>query len=62
MPTKWRGDSASDTIEIGPNDGALVVRFVEVLSNEAVVERLRRVLNPKSPTDKLDTLTEKIPI
>ena len=29
------------------------------MSNEAVVEKLRHVLNPKTVTDKLDTLTEK---
>ena len=54
MPGKRRGDSASDTTEIGPNDGTLVVRFLESLSNEAVVEKLRNVLNPKALTDKLN--------
>ena len=58
MP-KRRGDSASDTTEIGPKEDALLVRFVELLSNEAVVQKLRHVLNPKPLTDKLDTLTEK---
>ena len=60
MPAKRRGDSASDTTEIGPKDDALLVRFVESLSNGAFVEKLRNMLNPKALTDKLDTLTEKI--
>ena len=59
MPAKRRGDSASDTTEIGPKDDALLVRFVKLLSNEAVVEKLRHVLNPKALIDKLDTITEK---
>ena len=59
MP-KRRGDSASDTTEIGPKEDALLVRFVELLSNEAIVQKLRHVLNPKALTDKLDTLTEQI--
>ena len=59
MP-KRRGDSASDTTEIGPKEDALLVRFVELLSNEAVVQKLRHVLNPKAFTDKLDTLTQQI--
>ena len=29
IPAKRRGDSASDTTEIGPIDNALLVRFVE---------------------------------
>ena len=56
MLAKRRGDSDSDTTEIWPKDDALLVRFVELLSNEAVVEKLRNVLNPKALTDKLDTL------
>ena len=60
MPPKRRGDSASDTAEIGPKEDALLVRFVELLSDEAVVQKLRHVLNPKALTDKLDTLSEKI--
>ena len=56
MP-KRRGDSASDTTEIGPKEDALLVRFVEL---EAVVQKLRHVLNPKALNDKLDTLTEQI--
>ena len=56
MP-KRRGDGASDTTEIGPKEDALLVRFVERLSNETVVKKLRYVLNPKALTDKLDTLT-----
>ena len=59
MPPKLRGDSASDNTELGPKEEALIVRFVERLSNEAVVQKLRHVLNPKALTDKLDTLTEK---
>ena len=59
MP-KRRGESASDTTEIGPKEDALLVRLVENLSNEAVVHKLRHVLNPKALTDKLDTLTEQI--
>ena len=59
MP-KRRGDSASDTTEIGPKEDALLVRFVELLSNEAVVQKLRHVFNPKALTDKLDILTEQI--
>ena len=60
MPPKRRGDSASDTAEIGPKEDALLVRFVELLSNEAVVQKLRHVLNPQALADKLDTLSEKI--
>ena len=60
MPPKQRGDSASVTAEIGPKEDALLVRFVELLSNEAVVQKLRHVLNPQALTDKLDTLSEKI--
>ena len=56
MP-KRRGYCVSGTTEIGPKEGALLVRFVEHLSNEAVVQKLRHVLNPKALTDKLDTLT-----
>ena len=59
MP-KRRKDSASDTTEIEPKEDALLVRFVELLSNEAVVQKLRHVFNPKALTDKLDTLTERI--
>ena len=45
MPAKRRGDSASDTTEVGPKEDALLlVRFVELLPNEAVVEKLRHVL------------------
>ena len=44
MPAKRRGDSASDTTEVGPKEDALLVRFVELLANEAVVEKLRHVL------------------
>ena len=60
MPPKRREDSASDTAEIGPKEDALLVRFVELLSDEAVVQKLRHVLNPKALTDKLDTLSETI--
>ena len=60
MPPKRRGDSASDTAEIGPKEDALLVRFIELLADEAVVQKLRHVLNPKALTDKLDTLSEKI--
>ena len=60
MPPKRRGDSASDTAEIEPKEDALLVRFVELLSNEAVVQKLRHVLNPQALTDKLDTLSENI--
>ena len=60
MPPKRRGDSASDTAEIGPKEDALLVRFVELLSNEAIVQKLRHVLYPQALTDKLDTLSEKI--
>ena len=56
MLAKRRGDSDSDTTKIWPKDDALLVRFVELLSNEVVVEKLRNVLNPKALTDKLDTL------
>ena len=56
MLAKRRGDSDSDTTEIWPKDDALLVRFVELLSNEVVVEKLRNVLNPKALTDTLDTL------
>ena len=59
MP-KRSGDCASDTTEIGPEEDALLVRFIELLSNEAVVEKLRHVLSPKAISDKLDTLTEQI--
>ena len=48
----------STTTEMGPKEDALLVRFVELLSNEAVVQMLRYVLNPKVLSDKLDTLTE----
>ena len=60
MPPKRRGDSTSDTTGIGPKANALLLRFVELLSNEAAVQKLRHVLNPKALTDKLDTLTEQI--
>jgi len=60
MPPKRKGDSASDTAEIGSKEDALLVRFVELLSNEAVVQKLRHVLNPKALTDKLDMLSETI--
>ena len=60
MPPKRRGDSASDTAEIVPKEDALLVRFVELLSDDAVVQKLRHVLNPKAFTDKLDTLSEQI--
>jgi len=60
MPPKRRGDSASDTAEIGPKEEALLVRFVELLSNEAVVQKLRHMLNPQALTDKLDMLSETI--
>ena len=56
MLTKRRGDSDSDTTEIWPKDDALLVRFVELLSNEVVMEMLCNVLNPKALTDRLDTL------
>ena len=59
MPPKRRGDNASDTAEIGPKEDALLVRFVELLLDEAVVQKLRHVLNLKALTDKLDTLSEK---
>ena len=59
MP-KRRGVSASDTTEIEQKEDALLVRFVEHLSNEAVVQKLRHVFNPNALTDKLDTLTETI--
>ena len=59
MPPKRRGDSASDTAE-RPKEDAMLVRFVELLSDEAVVQKLRHVLNPKALTDKLDTLSETI--
>ena len=59
--TKRTEDSASDTAEIALKEDALLGRFVERLSNEAVVEKLRLVLNRKERTDKLDTLTEKSP-
>ena len=59
MP-KRRGDSASDTTEIGPKEDALLVRFVELLSNEVFVQKLRQVINPKPLTNKLDTLTKQI--
>ena len=59
MPAIRRGDSASDTTEIGSKDDALLVRFVERLSNEAVVEKFRSVLNSKALADKLQTLTDK---
>ena len=59
MP-KRKGDSPSDTTEIGPKENTLLVRFVELLFNGAVVEKLRHVLNTKALTDKLDTLTENV--
>ena len=45
---------------MGPKEDALQVRFVELLSNEAIVEKVRHVLDPEVLTDKLDSLTEKI--
>jgi len=40
----------------------MLLRFVELLSEETVVEKLRSVLmfNPITLTDKLDSLTETI--
>ena len=59
MP-KRRGDSASDTTDRALKEDALLARFVERLSNEAVVENLRHVLNQR-PSLILDTLTNKSP-
>ena len=60
MPAKRRWDSASDTTEVGTKENALLDRFVEHLSNEAVIGKLRHVLNPKALTVKLDTLATPI--
>ena len=46
MPPKRRGGSASDSIEVAPRDDAMLVRFVELLSEETVVEKLRCMFSP----------------
>ena len=60
MPSKRRGGGASDTTEMTPRDDVMLLRFVELSSEETVVEKLRCMFNPKTVTDKLDSLTETI--
>ena len=60
MPPKRRGGSASDSTEVAPRDDAMLLRFVELLSEETVVEKLRGMFSPRALTDKLDLLTETI--
>ena len=60
MPSKRRGGGASDTTEMTPRDDAMLLRFVELLSEETVVENLRSMFTPKTLTDKLDSLAETI--
>ena len=60
MPSKRRRGGAFDTTEMTPTDDGMLLRFVELLSEETVVEKLRCMFNPKTLTDKLDLLTETI--
>ena len=60
MPNKRRGGGVSDTTEITPRDDAMLLRFVELLSEETVVDKLRSLFNSKTLTDTLDSLAETI--
>ena len=60
MPPKRRGGSASDSTEVAPRDDTMLLRFVELLSEETVVVKLRCMFSPRALTDKLDLLTETI--
>ena len=60
MGSKRRGGGASDTTEMTRRDDAMLLRFVELLSEETVAEKLRSMFNPQILTDKLESLTDTI--
>ena len=60
MASKRRGGGASDTTEMTRRDDAMLLRFVELLSEETVAEKLRSMFNPQILTDKLESLTDTI--
>ena len=60
MASKRRGGGASDTTEITRRDDAMLLRFVELLSEETVAEKLRSMFNPQILTDKLESLMDTI--